>query len=195
MKIVGQFFHQSPVTAVFIILSVLISIITWFGHVDSTLLWFIYDKQAILSGQVWRLVTPIFLHFPALGIIFAHLAFNLIWLHLFGVMIERTEGSKFLFWLILVAAVVSNVAQGQMSYFIFGGMSGVVYALLGYLFLWKKLDPRYPINFPEQIAYFLIGFMLLSAIGVFGDGIANTAHIVGFVVGLGFAGAKKILKH
>lgn len=179
-----------PITLIFIGLSMLISVVTWFGYIPSTLFWFIYEESLILSGQIWRLITPIFLHFPAFGIIFAHLAFNLIWLYQFGSAIEQIEKSRFLLLLITVSGILSNIAQGFMSYGIFGGMSGVVYALLGYLFLRSKLNPYYPSRVPDNIAYFLIGFMVLSAVGLFGAGIANTAHIVGFIVGLAFAWLK-----
>lgn len=177
-----------PVTILFIAFSIGISVITWFGAIHSTLSWFIYDQQLIFSGQIWRLITPIFLHFPTLGIIFAHLAFNMIWLYQFGNLIEQTDSSHFLLILIIVSGILSNIAQDWMSsYGIFGGMSGVVYALLGYLFIIKKLNPRYPAGIQDNIAYFLIGFMLISAIGLLGDGIADTAHITGFIIGILFA--------
>lgn len=186
-----KYYRRSPITTVFIMLSVLLSVITWFGYLPSVLYWFMYDKDLILQGQLWRLVTPIFLHFPALGIIFAHLAFNMIWLYLFGDAIEHAESSRFLLLLIIVAAIVSNIAQAVMSQAIFGGMSGVVYALLGYLFLQGRLNPNYGVNIPNNIAYFLIIYMLVAASGLLGNSIANTAHIVGFLVGLLFA----VLKH
>lgn len=186
-----KYYHRSPITTACILLSVLLSVITWFGYLPSVLYCFIYDKDLILQGQLWRLVTPIFLHFPALGIIFAHLAFNMIWLYMLGDAIERAESSKFLLLLIFVAAIISNIAQSIMSQTIFGGMSGVVYALLGYLFLQGRLNPHYEVSIPNNIAYFLIIYMLIAASGLFGDSIANTAHIVGFLVGLLFA----VLKH
>lgn len=180
-------FKQFPVTFSLIALSCFFSLITWFGSVHATLYWFYFDADLILQGQIWRAITPIFLHFPALGIVFAHLAFNLIWLYQFGSAIERFERSRFLFALVLIAGLVSNFAQSLVSYAIFGGMSGVVYALLGYLVVRPRLSPHYPASVPNNIAYFLIGFMVLSSFGLFGGGIANTAHYVGFVCGVLFA--------
>lgn len=182
-----QYYRQSPITAIFIALSIFFSVITGFGSVPSVLSWLVYDNTLIVQGQLWRLITPVFLHFPALGIVFAHLAFNMIWLHVFGHAIERAESSKKLLILILVAAVISNVAQSLASDAIFGGMSGVVYALLGYLFLQGKRNPYYPVRLPDNLAYFLIGYMLIAATGLLGNDIANTAHIVGFFTGLAFA--------
>lgn len=180
-------YQRYPVTMWFIALSVLISTMTWFGYIYTTLQWFVFDRELILSGQVWRVITPIFLHFPALGIVFAHLAFNVIWLYFFGIRIEPVDGSRFLLLLILLSGSVSNVAQSLVTVGIFGGMSGVVYALLAYVFLCGKFNRRYPQTVPENMAYVLIGLMLLSMFGVFGEGIANTAHVVGFAVGALFA--------
>ncbi len=184
MKIAIKYRHS--VTLSLIAMSCLVSVITWFGSLDTTM-WFIYQEDLIKSGQIWRLITPIFLHFPAMDIIFAHLAFNMIWLYQFGISIEEEEKSWFLLLLVIIAGIAGNVAQSMVSMGIFGGMSGVVYGLLGYLFVMDKLLSRYSPRVPNNIAYFLIGFMVLAAIGVFGDDIANTAHVVGFVVGVLFA--------
>lgn len=179
----SNLFRDIPTTVTLILLSCLISAITWFGSIHSTLYWLIFDQQLIMSGQVWRIITPVFLHFPAMGIIFAHLAFNMIWLWQFGSVIEHVHSSRFLLWLVIAAGVVSNVVQSVFSFGIFGGMSGVVYALLGYLFVRAKLQPSYPARVPDNLAYFLIGFMVLSALGLFGSSIANAAHFSGFAVG------------
>lgn len=193
MKTLLALYQRYPITTIFIVTSVLISTITWFGYVDSTLLWFVFDRDLILSGQIWRAITPIFLHFPAFGIIFAHLAFNMIWLYFFGIRIEKLDSSRFLLLLIMLSGLLSNIAQSLVSLGIFGGMSGVVYALLGYVFIRGKFDKTYPQTVPDNMAYFLIGFMLLSITGLLGSNIANTAHVVGFVVGGLFAVA--MLKH
>ncbi|PID66503.1 MAG: hypothetical protein CR975_02565 [Gammaproteobacteria bacterium] len=184
---IKQSFRRLPVTLSLITLSCLVSVITWFGELHTPLSWLYYNHELIISGQIWRLITPIFLHFPAVGIIFAHLAFNMIWLYQFGELIERYDSPRFLLLLVIVSGVISNTAQAQLTNGLFGGMSGVVYALLGYLFVIQKLNPAYPGRIPNNLAYFLIGFMLLAALGVFGQGIANTAHIVGFLVGIAFA--------
>lgn len=186
MKIPSSF-YRFPVTMTLVLLSCSITLITWFGELHTPLSWFYYNQDLILDGQIWRLITPIFLHFSAMGVVFIHLAFNMIWLYQFGGMIEAADSSRFLLLLVLLSALISNVAQAQISAGLFGGMSGVVYALLAYLFVIKKLDRRYPTRVPDNIAYFLIAFMVISALGVLGQNIANTAHLVGFAVGVVFA--------
>ena len=58
------------------------------------------------DGHYWRLVTPIFLHFGVL-----HLVFNALWLGLLGSKIERAAGSVQALLLIITIAMVSNVGQ------------------------------------------------------------------------------------
>ncbi|MBS9777910.1 MAG: rhomboid family intramembrane serine protease [Gammaproteobacteria bacterium] len=181
------FFKKMPVTFSLIALSCFFSVITWFGHIDATLIWLYYSTDLIANGEVWRIITPLFLHFPAMGIVFAHLAFNMILLYQFGEIIESCDSSKFLLILVATAGILSNITQGYVFTGLFGGMSGVVYALLGYIFVLKKIKPSYPGFIPDNIAYFLIGFMVISSLGLFGDSIANTAHVIGFFVGVGFA--------
>ena len=78
-----------------------------------------------------------FLHFGLM-----HLAFNCIWLAMLGSKIEQQQGSIHLLLLVVACGVVSNMVQFNWSgSMYFGGMSGVIYALLGYLWVRHKLRP------------------------------------------------------
>ena len=98
-----------------------------------------YFSFAGLNGEpFWRLITPIFLHF---GIV--HFIFNSLWLSMLGSRIERLSGSIHLILLVLISGLVSNLAQFWWSGAAnFGGMSGVVYALLGYIWIAHKIVPQ-----------------------------------------------------
>jgi GlpG protein len=129
-------------------------------------------------GQVWRLITPIFLHFGAI-----HLVFNMIWLIDLGGMIERHRGTWFLLVLVLVAAILPNLAQYFWSGPFFGGMSGVVYGLFGYVWIKGKYQPHLGMGVRQETVYIMLGWLVLCMTGMIGA-IANAAHLVGLVVGV-----------
>lgn len=145
----------------------------------------------IRRGEVWRLATPAFMHVDLI-----HLVFNMIWFYIFGSQIERRQGPLRLVWLVLVMAVLSNAAQGlaptdwgQMSgTHRFLGLSGVVYGLLGYLWIKTTHDPASGLFVSGSTVAFLIIWLLLGVTGVlagFGMPIANMAHVAGLLVGMG----------
>ena len=136
------------------------------------------------GGDYWRLLTPIFLHF---GIV--HFTFNSIWLSMLGSRIENLMGSIHLTLLVVVSGLISNLSQfwwsGAPN---FGGMSGVIYSLLGYLWIGNILAPRAGLELPQGIFGFMIGWLFLCMTpllpAVFGVGIANAAHVGGLLCGV-----------
>lgn len=138
----------------------------------------------LAEGQYWRLVTPIFLHFGLM-----HLAFNCLWLALLGARLERLYGSLHLLLLVLVTGAVSNLIQyswqGSGN---FGGMSGVVYALLGYIWVKGQFDRQHLLQLPPGILGFMLVWLLVGMTGilelVLGVGVANGAHVGGLLIGM-----------
>ena len=131
----------------------------------------------VLHGQVWRLVTPAFIHF---GVI--HLIFNLLWVKDLGSVIERREGSLPLALLFLGLAVTSGLGQYLVGGPFFGGMSGVVYGWFGYVWLRGLGDRRSGYFMPQQTALLMLVWFVLCLVGVIPN-VANTAHGVGLAVG------------
>lgn len=144
----------------------------------------------IMSGQVWRLITPIFIHFGLL-----HLIFNMLWLKDLGTMIERHQSSLILGMQVLVMGALSNVAQYWMSGPTFGGMSGVVYGLLGYIWIRGHFDPGSKLFLHKTIVWWMLGWFVLCLTGLVGS-VANTAHAVGLGVGIiwGYLSSGHLLK-
>jgi len=137
----------------------------------------------ISSGQVWRIITPIFLHFGLL-----HLVFNMYWLHELGGQIEKRKGSGFISLFILVATIVSNLAQYKLGGPWFGVMSGVVYALFGYVWIKGRFDPGDGLFIHQTTAFIMLAWFCLCFVvpgmpGKSGGGIANWAHAGGLITG------------
>ena len=131
----------------------------------------------ILNGELWRIITPIFLHFSIM-----HILFNMFWLHDLGGQIEKRKGSLFIFIFVLVNAIISNFAQFKLGGPAFGGMSGVVYGLFGYVWIKSKFDPGDGLFIHQTTALIMIGWFFLCFV-IKDFGIANWAHAGGLVTG------------
>lgn len=139
---------------------------------------FLYE---ILHGQIWRLITPIFIHLSIL-----HILFNMMWFKDLGYIIEYKFGKKDLLTLIGISGVVSNLLQYCVSGPQFGGMSGVLYAMLGFVWVYKKLNLDFDYSLPSRDITIMIGWLLLCLTGFLGP-IANSAHAGGLFVGMLYA--------
>lgn len=139
---------------------------------------FLYE---ILHGQVWRLITPIFIHLSIL-----HILFNMMWFKDLGYIIEYKFGKKDLLTLIGISGITSNLLQYFVSGPMFGGMSGVLYAMLGFVWVYKKLHNDFDYSLPARDITIMIGWLLLCLTGLLGP-IANSAHAGGLFVGMLYA--------
>lgn len=132
----------------------------------------------VSQGHIWKLLTPIFLHFS-----FFHILFNMLWLRILGSMIEQSLGSWRFILMVLFLAIPSNVAQYALSGPHFGGMSGVIYGLFAFIWMTKMFNPSFPYQIPRSdiiimlVWYFACLFKLIGSI-------ANMAHGVGLVLGM-----------
>jgi len=132
----------------------------------------------ILRGEVWRIITPIFIHFGLL-----HLVFNMFWIKDLGTAIEKRYGALVLGVLVLVIASTSNLAQYLARGPAFGGMSGVVYGLFGYIWMQSRFNPASGFHLDTQTVTLMIVWFVLCLTGMVGP-IANTAHGVGLLAGM-----------
>jgi len=126
-----------------------------------------------------KMISPILLHGGLL-----HLAFNMLWLWEFGRRVEAVQTSWALLLLITVVALFSNTAQflyGGSIYF--GGMSGVVYGLFGYIWMWQVIDPAKGLSLPGALVFFLLlSLAIMTAMNI--EFIADEAHIGGLATGM-----------
>ncbi|MEH6582942.1 MAG: rhomboid family intramembrane serine protease [Halioglobus sp.] len=183
----------APVTLALIAFSVAGFLLFYFRAPMEWLSLFTFTPFTVLDGQIqfssanrqyWRLISPAFLHFGWL-----HIAFNSLWLWELGAKVERKLGSLNMLLLFCTIALVSNSAQFAFGGpGLFGGMSGVVYGLLGFAWagarlqpLWKSMQP------PQAVMVMMVGWLFLCIFGVvevmgFGA-IANAAHLGGLLAG------------
>ncbi|MGE3314226.1 MAG: rhomboid family intramembrane serine protease [Planctomycetaceae bacterium] len=140
----------------------------------------------IREGEIWRLITPIFLHFGPM-----HIVFNMWMLFQFGMMVEFRMGSFRYLVLVLAIAIVSNIAQYWFRGPYFGGMSGVLYGLFGYAWMKSRFDPHAGYYLAQSTVTIMMGWYVLCMIGAVGN-VANWAHGAGLFVGVvaGIAGIK-----
>ncbi len=161
--------------------------------------------RTIEKGEIWRLITPAFLHARDGSMAILHVGFNMYMLFMLGPILERRLGSFQFLILNLTLALAGNLAQGVLPMLFidlsavlniditqyerfyggvnFLGYSGVVYGLFGYLWMRSNNDPTFGIMINQSSVIILMMWFLLCWIGFMGD-IANLAHTGGLVVGM-----------
>ncbi|MFD2644485.1 rhomboid family intramembrane serine protease [Pseudomonas japonica] len=189
--------RASKATAAILLLSLLVAGLTGLGdnletlrwltfldfHVKGDYVYFTPLEVSLQAGQWWRLLSPMLVHFGIL-----HLAMNGLWYWELGRRIEWRQGALRLLGLTLVFGLVSNAAQylfGGPS--LFGGLSGVLYGLLGHIWLYQWLAPSPLYRMPRGVLVMMLVWLLLCLSGLvsllgFGQ-IANAAHVGGLLVG------------
>ncbi len=140
---------------------------------------------SIKRGEVWRIITPIFLHGNPI-----HLFMNMLALIAFGRIAERLIGTPRYALMILILGILPITLACMMPMNLDGspftvGISGVIYGLVAYLWLISSQRPDLGFRIPDGLVVFLLMFIVLGFAGVFGDmRISNWGHLGGFVVGL-----------
>lgn len=177
-----QFFsHAGTVTLTIFTLCWLVFIaanIGW-GNELSVLLKF-YPQMNISSffSEPHRLLGPALFHFSWL-----HIVFNTMWWWQLGGEIENQLSKMHLVNLFLFSAIVSNIGQYLVSGPNFGGLSGVVYGLVGYVWFMGWLAPEKGLDISRPILGFLLFWLLLGYTSLLPVNVANTAHLLGLISG------------
>ena len=192
-----QQLRHSPLTALVLLASIIVGAVTLLGENLQAMSWLTFLQfrivgeyiqftplaDSLAAGQWWRLVTPMLIHFGIL-----HLAMNGMWYWELGRRIEARQGSINLLGLTLLFSLVSNYAQyvfGGPG--LFGGLSGVLYGLLGHCWIFQLLSPNPAYRLPRGVLVMMLVWLLLCLSGLvsmigFGE-IANAAHVGGLVIG------------
>lgn len=145
---------------------------------------FVYDRDRVLGGEIWRLVTGHAVHFSA-----SHAAYNLVMFAVAGGWLERRNRPRYA-WLIGLTALIGGlyflIFMPEMTRY--GGLSGVVGAAAVYLSLQEMRQGQFArvvwatvlLLFTAKVGYeILIGQAIFAApdVGLFE--VAPSAHIIG----------------
>ncbi len=194
-------FMKLPVTLLTILITVLLYPVTWGIEYNQFSAWFsamtfvpfALTQAGLAFGsaaevfartEYWRLLTPMFIHFSLL-----HIVFNLLWFWELGRRIELGLGSFELMIVMLATSLCANVMQYAMTGpSLFGGMSGVVFGLLGFTLVWSRMLPAQSIAMPDAVYIFMFVFLALGFAGIVDllqlGSMANGAHLGGLLAGL-----------
>lgn len=149
----------------------------------------VYDRERVLAGEVWRLVTGHAVHLS-----WTHAGYNLALFSVAGAWLERRDRARYL-WLIALTALAGGLwfltALPDMARY--GGLSGVVSAMVVYLSLTQMRQPgparalwaTILLLFAAKLTYELLTRQpLFAAPDAIPFTVVPAAHIVGAVVSL-----------
>ncbi|MCZ8529840.1 rhomboid family intramembrane serine protease GlpG [Alteromonas sp. PRIM-21] len=177
---------KAPFTSVVFVLCAAVYLLSLFGLFAPIAQHLLMQPFSVLlqNHEWWRLLGPAFIHFSAL-----HIIFNLLWWGMLGAKIERTLGISMLLIVFLVSATISNAAQAlfsdpvQGNLFLFGGLSGVVYAVMGFVWWLGWLRPSWGLSLPNSIVGFMLVWLVIGYADILWVSMANAAHTAGLISG------------
>lgn len=172
-----QWHSAGKFTRLMLILCLVIFIAQQFAPaVFDALMYYTEHSMQQFAMAPWRWFTPVLMHGD-----WIHLGFNLVIWWLIANQIEQIQGSTRLILLTAVIAALSNGAQFLLSGPYFLGLSGVNIGLVFYAMVYKHLKPSSHLVLSQPLILVILFSIVLGF--VFSEGIANTAHLSGAVVG------------
>ncbi|WP_147535913.1 rhomboid family intramembrane serine protease [Bacillus marasmi] len=175
-----QFIRYYPIVTAIILIHVLLFLVTNLPFFPGK---YIFSVLAgvnlyISEGELWRFVTPMFLHGG-----FAHMLFNSFSLVLFGPGLERMLGKFKFSALYLAGGVLANIATYFVNplYYTHVGSSGAIFALFGFyiaIIAYRKH------MLSQQNSQIILTITVIGVIMTFLQPNINiTAHIFGLIAG------------
>ncbi|RRS07687.1 rhomboid family intramembrane serine protease GlpG [Pseudoalteromonas sp. J010] len=154
--------------------SIIVFITMLFGDANH-----IFSLFRFSLDKPWAWITPTLIHFSAI-----HLIFNLSWwLHL-GAQVSKRFGLWSLICIYFVTGITSNFMQFVFVDANFGGLSGVVYGLLGFCWIIGHKNPQQLPLVSKPIVGFMLLWMLFGFTDTFFISMANWAHLFGLLSGM-----------
>jgi len=189
-------FGLQPVTAALVLCSVVVAWLTKLGDPSIVALQQLsiepWDSPIflghVLRGEVWRLFTPMFIHFGLF-----HLVFNMMWLRRLGPQVEVHHGMPIMIAVVLGSELLGSLAQYAVVGPNFGGMSGVVYGLFGFVWMHARFGKPGTYVLSDFDVVLSMAWFIACATGWLGP-VANLGHAGGLIAGL-LLGLPPFLRH
>ena len=136
------------------------------------------SNDAIMAGEFWRLVTPLFLHG---GIV--HLGVNSYFLFIVGRQIERAYGPLRFLAIYLISGIAGVLASFMLSPYASIGASGALFGIIG---AWIPLlyRNRFILKNPNRQIWRIVQIIAINLLIGLTPGIDNWAHVGGLLGGL-----------
>jgi membrane associated rhomboid family serine protease len=142
--------------------------------------WGICSPDDIWSGKLWGLLTSNFVHVQ-----YWHILFNVWWFWKFGKKIEYVSSKSIYLFLIISSGIICSIYQLLFSVETGFGLSGIVYAMFGYIWVRSGFENAYKQYLTKgEIRLFIIWLFLcivLSKTNIMP--VANGAHFSGLAWG------------
>ena len=149
---------------------------------DLLLLYGAKINQLILRGEIWRFLTPAFLHGSII-----HLSFNMYAIYSIGPSLERKYGSTSFIFLYVISAIFGNVVSFLFSPYVSLGASTAIFGLIAAqgVYIYKN---RHLLG--SAAKPLLTNVLFMIAVNLFlglSSGIDNWGHTGGLVGGFLYA--------
>lgn len=149
-------------------------------------------RTRVLEGEVWRLVSAMFLHAD-----FGHVFGNCLALYVLGVAGEHAYGHARLGFLYLTAGVGGALASTALTMGPSVGASGAIFGLMGVMVAFFRRHGKHFILRDNRVGVVILVWALYSIVTAFAvPYIDNSAHIGGLLTGfaVGYALRPEILE-
>lgn len=135
------------------------------------------NNLAIVAGEWWRLITPMFLHIG-----FTHILFNGLIVYFLGAQLEMIIGHSKYFLLYILSGILGNAASFAFNFSISAGASTAVFGLFASTIVLGKLYPN-QMGIQQLSRNYIFLIIMNIVFGLFNSTIDNAGHIGGLVGG------------